>query len=323
MSKEHILKSLEKLELSIIIPVYNNEDDLNELYGRLKDTMENELRISYEIIFVDDGSTDNSWNILEDLCKKNYIVKGIKFTRNFGQHPAFMAGLKHAIGSGAILMDADLESLPEDIGKLLAKAKEGFEMVHGIRERRKGNPIRIIGAKIYYWLLRKLLKVSWPDAGAPLRYISRKVIDETIKIPEQSNYIVVLMIWLGFKQTYVLTGHNKRKEHRSHYSYWKLFKMTLDLILGFNTSILRLITGTGFFISFVVFVIGIYYLIVKLLYNKVLPGFSSIILSITFLFGVTFIFLGVISEYLAKLFISSQGKPYYVIDRRKNFSEYN
>ncbi len=320
MDIKQSIKSFKKIELSVIIPVYNNEDSLLELYKRLTNTVEIKLQLTYEIILIDDGSKDNSWNIIEALCKKNSKVKGIKLTRNFGQHPALMAGLKHARGSGAVLMDADLESPPEDIKKLLVKAREGFDIVHGVREKRKNNLLRMIGSKINHWLLRKLLGVSLPDALAPLRYISRKVIIETIKIPEQSRYLVVLMIWLGFKQGYVLTKHYKKQGQKSHYSYWKLVKMTFDLILGFNPSILRLITWIGFFISLGVFIIGIYYIIIRLIYSTIIPGFTSIILSITFLFGMNFIFLGVIGEYLAKLFTTSQGRPYYVIDKRNNFN---
>ena len=149
MDKKPSIKSFNKIELSVIIPVYNSEDSLLELYRRLKNTIENKLKLTYEIILIDDGSRDGSWNIIDGLCKKNSMVKGIKFTRNFGQHPALMAGLKHARGNGAILMDADLESPPEDIKKLLIKAREGFDIVHGVREKRKDNPIRIIGSKIY------------------------------------------------------------------------------------------------------------------------------------------------------------------------------
>lgn len=314
------MNSLTKPELSIIIPVYNGEDSLQELYLRLKNTLENKLKKTYEIIFIDDGSNDSSWNIIESLCNKSPKVKGIRFIRNFGQHPAIKAGIEHASGSGAILMDQDLESPPEDIKRLLAKAREGFEIVHGVREERKGNLVRIIGSKIYYWLLKKISGVSLTGAGASLRYISRKVMDEIKKIPEQPKYIVALIIWLGFKQAYIKTKHSKVSGKKSHYSYWKLLKMTIELILGFNPRLLRLITFTGFFISFIVFVMGFYYLIIKLVYNTVMPGFTSVILSITFLFGVNFIFLGVISEYLAKLFIALQGRPSYIVDEKKNLN---
>lgn len=323
MDKKRRINIFMKPELSIIIPVYNGSDDIPELYERLVGELEHKMNLAYEIIFIDDGSQDNSWNIIESLCNKNLKVKSIKFTRNFGQHPSIMAGLKHANGDGAILMDADLESSPEDIGKLLLKAKEGFDIVHGVREARKGKPARIIGSKIYHWLLNKLLGVSLPDAAAPLRYISRRIIDETIKITEQSRYIVILMMWLGYKQAYVKTKHTKRIGHSSRYSNWKLIKMTVELILGFNPSILRLITWTGLIISFMVFLIGIYFLILKLVNNSIMPGFTSLVLLITFLFGVTFIFLGIISEYLAKLFTASQGRPYYVIDRSCNFEKNN
>ena len=302
--------------ISVVIPVYDNEENLDELYNRLKKVMDS-LTDSYEIIFVDDGSKDNSWTIIEDLHNRDDKIRGIKFSRNFGQHPAIMAGLKHSRGNAAILMDADLQNPPEEIPKLIVKAQDGFDIVYGVREKRKDSLIRIMGSKIYHWLLKKLLGVSLPDLGSPLRYVSRKVIDELIQIPEQTRHTFVLMAWLGFKPAYVIAKHDASKPRKkSRYSYWKLIKMTFELMIGFSPNILRFITGVGFFISLGSLAVGTYYLAVKFICNRILPGFAAIIVSITFLFGITFIFMGIISEYIAELFQASRGRPYYVIDKK-------
>ena len=309
-------------KISVVVPLYNEEGNVKELYSRLKKIFDSELSIfDREFIFVNDGSVDKTKEILIACAALDSTVEIISFTRNFGQHPAMLAGLQQARGDYVVLMDGDLQNPPEEIPKLVEKIEEGYDIVYGTRDKRHDPLLRRVGSWIFHRLLRMLVGLKKADVGTPLRIISCRVVQELLKIPGGFRYIAVTMSWLGFNSSYVVTRHNARKFGVSRYSYWRCFKIIVELVMSFSPRILRLITAFGLLLAVGGFFLGGYYLLVKLLYDYALPGYTSIVVLITFFFGVLFIFLGIISEYIAKLFYASLGRPYYVVDKVITYAE--
>ncbi len=299
--------------ISVVIPVYNEEGVLPELYRRLTRTMR-DIGQTYEIIFVDDGSKDRSFEILRILREQDDHLKIIKFTRNFGQHPAIMAGFNNCAGEAVVLMDADLQNPPEEIPRLLEKFREGYDIVYGVRERRKDPLHRRIGARMAKWLVRKVLKVDILDSLTAFRVMSGRVLDTLTQMKEQQYYIGALMAWMGYSSAAVPVGHAERFAGKSHYSIYKLIFMTIDMLIGFSYVPLKWASKTGFALASISLLYGLYILIRALTGRVGVPGYASIFAGMMFLSGVQMIFLGVIGEYLARIYREAKGRPYYVID---------
>jgi glycosyltransferase involved in cell wall biosynthesis len=297
--------------ISIIIPFYNESKNINPLISRLEAVFEGR---DYEVVCINDGSRDNTSYLLQERIANNARIRLIEFTRNFGQHAALHAGLYYAKGDVVVLMDGDLQNPPEEVPKLLKKLEEGFDIVYGVRQHRADSFMRKAGSTFYHFLIKKLTGVDLPDIGTSLRVFRRRVVEQLLKIPEQSRYITILSAWMGYKSAPVVINHERRVHGTSNYSLWKLVVMTFELVMGFSPRLLRLITFFGLFVSALSFFLGGYFFILKIFYGKVLPGFTALVVLITFFFGVLFIFLGIVSEYIAKIFYASLGRPYYVIN---------
>ncbi len=302
-----------EVAISVVIPVYNEEEVLPELHRRLTRTMK-DIGQTYEIVFVDDGSKDRSFEILKTLKEQDEHLRIIKFTRNFGQHPAIMAGFNNCVGEAVVLMDADLQNPPEEIPKLLEKFREGYDIVYGVRERRKDPLHRRIGARIAKWLVRKVLKVDILDSLTAFRVMSGRVLDTLTQMKEQQYYIGALMAWMGYSSATVPVRHAERFTGKSHYSMYKLIFMTIDMLIGFSYVPLKWASKTGFALASISLLYGFYILIRALAGRVGVPGYASIFAGMMFLSGVQMIFLGVIGEYLARIYREAKGRPYYVID---------
>jgi len=301
--------------ISVVVPVFNEQGSIQELYTRVENTFTQSIfHYSWELLFVNDGSSDQSKQILTRLSNTDKRVGVISFTRNFGQHPAIMAGLRHASGDYVVLIDGDLQNPPEEIPKLLAAAEQGYDIAYAIRQKRKDNLIRRFGSWFFHKLLHILLGLKLPDSNSLFRVISRKVVNELVTIKENSRHLVVLMMWMGFKSIGVVVRHDVRKAGESKYSLYQVAKLTFDMVMGFSPVLLRFIVFLGFIISSGAFCTGSYFIYCKLLYKTVVPGFTALAVFITFFFGVTFIMLGIIGEHIAKIFQGILDRPYYVID---------
>jgi len=217
-----------------------------------------------------------------------------------------------------------LQNPPEEIPKIVRRFEKGYDVVCGVRKKRSESFLRRKGALFYAFLIRYFLNLKNPDPVTQLRIISSRVAKELLSIKEQSCYIDALMTWMGYKSSYVEVEYNKRKRGETHYSYWDLFMMTVELILGFSPKILRFITVVGLVISSVSFLYGFSFFVRRILGESIVAGYTSLIVVITFLFGLMFIFMGIIGEYIARLFTSSLGRPYYIIDEiftQKNINQ--
>jgi dolichol-phosphate mannosyltransferase len=269
---------------------------------------------SYEIIFINDGSTDNSLKIMKQLHTHDKRIKIIDFSRNFGHQIAITAGIDFTSGDAVITIDADLQDPPEVIPNLIKKWKEGYEVIYGIREKRKGeNFFKKISTLIFYRLINKMTMINMPPDSGDFRLIDKKVVNNLKNIRENNRYVRGLTYWIGFKQIGVPYERDKRFAGKSKYPIKKLFKLAYDAIFSFSNFPLKIATYFGFIVSFLSFLYLIYALIIKLFTNSVIHGWTSLMISILFLGGVQLICLGIIGEYIARINDEVKKRPLYII----------
>ncbi len=303
-----------EIAISVIVPVFNEEGNLRELYSRLQQTLV--ALGSYEIVFIDDGSSDGSLQVLRELQAADSAVTVLKLTRNFGQHPAIVAGLHRVKGEAVVLIDADLQNPPEEITKLYEKYLEGYDVVYGVREGRPDAGWRIMGSRGVVRLSEWLLGLKVPDDMiSGFRIISRKVVTTLNSIREQQYDTSLMMVYLGFSHAGVKVRHDSRKFGKSKYSTWKLIYLTLDMLIGFSDLPLRAASYTGSAMALLAIAVGAYMGVRRVLGIIDVPGYASVFVGITFLAGIQLLFLGVLGEYVARIYREMKGRPYYVIDK--------
>jgi len=304
---------------SVVIPIHNEEENVLDLYDRLTTVMERLCdaegysKDAFEVIMVDDGSNDLSWRLIKDLHSKDGRIKGLLFSRNFGHHIAITAGLDHAKGEAVILMDGDLQDPPEEIPKLLERFEEGYDLVYGIRQQRQDNILRRITSNLFWWILKKFSGVDIPEGQTMLRIMSRRMVDTIKNMPEHARFIHGMMAWAGFNSTTLEVKHNKRTKGKSKYDIPKMFKLAFHAITSFSTVPLRLATYVGLMSSLISFIVGIYYVYLKLFYRISVLGYASIIVSIFFVGGIQLLVLGILGEYLGRTYQEVQRRPLYVL----------
>jgi len=305
----------EKIEISIVIPVYNEEENLIEIHKRLKNVLENVLRTSYEIIFVDDGSKDNSWKIIEYLHTENINIKGLKFSRNFGHHIAITAGMDMAKGDSVVLMDADLQDQPEEIPKLYYTYMNGYDVVYGIRKERQHSFLKTITSKIFISLMNRIVNSDIPINSHIFRIMNRKVLIAINQFRERERFITGLVSFVGFNQIGVEIEHGKRFAGETKYSLSKLLKLAINTLTSFSYKPLQLASFSGIIISLLSFIFIIYLFVRKLIFNVGLVGWTSTIVIILFIGGIQMFFLGIMGEYIGRIYAENQNRPLYIIDK--------
>ena len=301
------------VRFSVVIPVFNEEGNLEVLYARLTKVMKS-LGEAYEIILVDDGSTDSSFQILTDLHQKdsNVKVKVIRFTRNFGQHPAITAGFDSAHGEVMITLDADLQNPPEEIPKLLEKLDEGYEVVFGIFQQRKHSALRRAGSRFTKWVLAKVLPVRVTNLSG-FRALSSDVVDQLKLLNEKSRFLDGLMCWMGFRVCTVEVEHSKRHTGKTKYSLFKLISLWFDMVVSFTDLPLRVATFGGFFLGATGFLLALFYLIKYFLYGFGVSGFATTVILITVFAGIQLFCLGILGEYISRINKEVKNKPEYIV----------
>jgi glycosyltransferase involved in cell wall biosynthesis len=300
-----------KVKLSVVTPVFNEEKNLNVLYTRLKKVMEG-LGETYEIILVDDGSTDGSLRILKSLRQKDKKVKVISFTRNFGQHPAVLAGFDFAQGEVIITLDADLQNPPEEIPKLLRKLDEGYEVVFGVLQKRKHSAFKRAGSAFTKWVLTKILPVEATNLSG-FRALKSDVADQLKLFGEKSKFLDGLLCWMGFRVGTVEVEHHKRQAGKTKYSPFKLFNLWFDMVVSFTDMPLKLATLGGSLLGITGILLALFYLIRYLLYEFSVPGFATIVILITVFAGVQLLCLGILGEYIGRMNKEVKNKPEYIV----------
>lgn len=306
--------------LSVIVPCYNEEAVIRETHRRLSRSLY-ELGCSFEIIYVNDGSRDSTLSILRELQAIHDYVRVLSFSRNFGHQMAVSAGIDHARGDAVVLIDADLQDPPEVIGRMLEKWREGYDVVYGQRRARDGETFfKLATARLFYRLLNRLSDVPIPMDTGDFRLMSRQVVDVIRRMPERDRFIRGMVSWVGFRQCPLQYERAKRFAGDSKYPLKKMLAFAADGILSFSIKPLRLATTLGFLASGLALV-GIFYaLILRLFTSYWVSGWTMLIISVFFLGGVQLIGLGIIGEYVGRIYSESKRRPLYLIEEALGFN---
>jgi dolichol-phosphate mannosyltransferase len=306
---------------SVVVPLYNEEEVILETYKRLKGVMDS-INEPYEIVFVNDGSRDKTAPMVYELCNKDKTVKFVDFARNFGHQTAITAGMDYSEGQAVVVIDADLQDPPELIPKMIDKWREGYDVVYGKRKERKGETFfKKFTAKVFYRFLRSMTDVEIPVDTGDFRLIDRKVCDALKLVNERNRYIRGIISWLGFKQTGIEFVRDKRFAGTTKYPLKKMMKFAFDAITSFSYKPLKLASIFGMLLSSISFIYLIVVICTRILTSHVQPGWASI-LAVNLLFhGITLIILGIVGEYIGRIYDEAKGRPLYIVRQTKNFSE--
>lgn len=309
------------IDLSLIIPCYNEEDNLNYLFVRLESVLI-PLNISYEIVCINDGSKDNTLAKLIEFHQQNPLIKVINLSRNFGKEAAMTAGLDFATGKAIIPIDADLQDPPELITELLAKWREGYDVVYAVRRSREGETwLKKFTAKSFYRIIGKISSITIPANTGDYRLLDRQVVEALKKMPERNRFMKGLFSWVGFKQTAVYFNREPRKGGKTSFNYWKLWNFALDGITSFSSIPLKVWGYFGLFISTLSLIYGSFLVIKTIIVGRDVHGYASTIVVILFLGGIQLITLGVIGEYLARIYEEVKARPVYLVRESYGFRE--
>jgi glycosyltransferase involved in cell wall biosynthesis len=305
-------------EISVVVPAFEEAENLTEFHRRLLAVMDSPggARGAWEVIYVDDGSTDATASMVEHLRRDDPRVALISLSRNFGKEIATTSGLDHAQGEAVIVIDADLQDPPEVIPELIAAWREGYDMVCARRRIREGETrLKKLTAHVFYRLMRHTGRVRLPEDTGDFRLMSRRVVDAVCRLREQHRFMKGLFAWVGFPATTVLYDRAPRANGRGKWSYWKLWNFALEGITSFTVMPLKIATYLGLGVAGLSAVYGAQVIVKTLLFGNTVAGYASLMTVILFLGGVQLMTLGVIGEYLGRIFNETKHRPLYLVER--------
>ena len=304
-------------DISIIVSVYNEEESLGLFFETIRKTMERADGYTYEIICIDDGSTDGTYNLLEQYATEDFRVKVLKFSRNFGKEYGLMAGLKHCRGRAAVPIDVDLQDPPELILQFIQKWEEGYDMVYGIRnDRRSDSWLKRWTAKLFYKAYNLMTRSPIPYNAGDYRLIDRKIIDAILELKERNIFMKGIFGWTGFKSCGIKYVRQKRQAGVSKWNYWRLWNFALDGITASTTLPLRIWTYLGSMLSFLGLLYALYIIARTIMYGADVPGYASLLVFILLVGGVQMIILGILGEYIGRIFIEVKRRPLYIVEKK-------
>jgi dolichol-phosphate mannosyltransferase len=303
--------------ISVVSPVYCCEGCLRELCARLTATL-GRITDRFEIILVDDASPDGAWKTMRELCAEDPRIKAVGLSRNFGQHYAIAAGLEQASGEWVVVMDCDLQDRPEEIAALYAKALEGYDVVFGEREVRRDGWLKRTSSRLFIGVLNYLSGADYDYRTANFGVFHRRVVDAVRSMGDSSRFFPVMVRWTGFRRTSMPVQHEARSEGRSAYTWRRLVRLGLDIILSNSDKPLRLVAVAGIVISLVALVITAYSLLRYLHGDVGVAGYTSLIASMWLLAGVMLFCMGVIGLYVGRVFESVKARPVFIVRERIN-----
>lgn len=302
---------MKKKLISVIISVYNEENIVKRLTDALE-LMASSVFYDFEYIFINDGSCDHSLETLLELAKNNQRIKIIDLSRNFGHQLAITAGIDYAKGDAVVLMDADMEDNPQDILKFLKKWEDGFDVAYAIRAKRRTGLARKICFALFHYLNRLLSGIPVEAAGI-FGLMDKKVVEEMKLLKEEGRYIPGLRSWVGFRQIGIELERGGRYDQRPRVHFGKLLTLALNSYFSFSKKPLKLASLLGIFLSFLSFLSAILILLFQLFMKFKVPGWASLVVIVLFIGGVQFICLGIMSEYLGRIFDEVRGRPLYIV----------
>ncbi|MEL6909209.1 MAG: glycosyltransferase family 2 protein [Cyanobacteria bacterium J06598_4] len=309
----------ELVEISTIVPLYNESASIPRLFARLIPVLE-QLGISYEVICINDGSQDQTIEKLRELNRQNPRIKIVNLSRNFGKEIALTAGLDYASGAAVIPLDADLQDPPELIAQLVAKWREGYDVVYATRRSRQGETwFKKISAKAFYRTIGKMSHVPIPANTGDFRLLDRRVVEAIKQLPERTRFMKGLFAWVGYRQTAILFDREPRYSGQSTWNYWKLWNFALDGIISFSFLPLKVWSYVGTSISLVSLIYALFLVIRTLILGVDVPGYASLMVAILFLGGIQLITLGVLGEYLGRVYEEVKGRPLYFVREKYGF----
>ncbi|HVS23511.1 MAG TPA: glycosyltransferase family 2 protein [Gammaproteobacteria bacterium] len=299
--------------ISIVVPAYNEERNLDVLYARLREQLES-LRMHWELVIVDDGSADATWNAITRLSERDPRVRGLRLSRNFGHQSALLAGLAAARGKAVVTMDADLQHPPEIVPELVRRWQDGYQIVHGLRRDPPSVPyFKRLTSKLYYRLFSYLSGVEIQPGAADFRLIDRQVLDEILKFKEEGMFLRGIVHWVGYATTSVTFDCSPRHAGTSAYSLRKMLGLAWHGVSSFSLVPLRVAMGIGLLSSIVAFVGVCYAILGKWLDKEAIPGWASTVAIVSFLFGALFVFLAVLAEYVGRIVVEVRGRPRFLV----------
>ncbi|MEA5467971.1 glycosyltransferase family 2 protein [Spirulina sp. 06S082] len=305
--------SSDRVELSIVIPCYNEEDNLTVLFQRLQGVLEG-LNLTYEIICINDGSKDSTLKKLIYFHHQNQAIKIINLSRNFGKEIALTAGLDYACGNAMIPLDADLQDPPELITKLVEKWREGYDVVCATRRSRQGESwLKKFTSRAFYQTLGNMSPVPIPENTGDFRLLDRRVVEAIKKMPERTRFMKGIFAWVGYKQTSILFDRDPRFQGKTTWNYWKLWNFALDGITSFSMLPLKVWSYLGLFISLISLLYASFLVLRTFILGIDVPGYASIMVAILFFGGIQLITLGVLGEYLGRVYEEVKGRPLYFV----------
>lgn len=311
---------MEKKKVTLVIPMYYEEKVADECYKRVKTNLTKLENYEHEIIFVNDGSTDKTLEILEKIAEKDENVKIISFSRNFGHQAAVTAGLQYVTGDAIIIMDADLQDPPELIPDMLKLWEDGNEVIYGKRKSREGeNAFKLFTAKMFYKTLNALSDVEIPKDTGDFRLVDKKVVDTINSLPEHNKFLRGLFSWVGYKQIAFEYERKERFAGETKYPLKKMLKLASDGIISFSTKPLKLVGALGMLSIIISIIILIYALLSYIFnFNNLSAGWTSIIVAVTFFAGVQLLSIWIMSEYIGRIYDETKQRPQYIINKKIN-----
>ena len=307
-----------RLSYSVVIPVFNEEGNIEALASRVVAAMV-ALGDTFEVLFVDDGSRDRTPEILRRVASRDPRVRVVRFTRNYGQEAAVEALYLNARGRWLIQMDGDLQHPPEEIGRLVARKDEGYDVVYGVRQKRQDALFRVGASRLMQWTMRSMMEIELPDDVSTFRLMSAPIARLVAALPERRKFFSALLVWSGARIGTVDVSHAPRHAGATHYGFTKLLNHTFDLIVGFSSKPLRYIGTLGFVFAIVGLGLGLWVIARKLIWDYGMMGWPSLFAAVVILGGMQLIATSVIGEYIARIYVQAQARPLYNVAERLNF----
>jgi len=309
--------------ISVVVPVHNESANLGSLIERLESTF-NVAGVSFEIVFVDDGSTDDSLTELEKCRQCQPCIRIVELSRNFGKEVALSAGIDHASGQAVITMDADLQHPPETILEFIAQWRNGREVVYGIKSDRAGESLlRRIYSRVYFAVFNRMADVKLPRSPSDFCLLDRKAVEAIKQLPERARFLKGLLRWIGFNQAEVEYNVGTRSGGEGQLALTKLIAMGVDALIAFSALPLKIWFYVGLLISTVTFIFGLTIIIDIMVHGRAVPGFATLIIAVLFFGGIQLLTLGIIGAYLERVFTEVKNRPLYIVRNRHGFSDGN